>query len=98
LIPKLILLKDDEEDDPSYVFRLYEDDTDYVWVSLDTKYYSGPYQVTSSDPNVVKAKMENDYIHLKRISAGTATVTLKVNGAERSFKVKVDKFDPDLWD
>ena len=42
---------DDEEDDPSYVFRLDEDDTDYVGVYLDTKYYSGSYQVTSSDPN-----------------------------------------------
>ena len=42
--------------------------------------------------------MEDGDIKLKRISAGTATVTLKVNGAERAFKVKVDKFDPDLWD
>lgn len=40
-----------KEDNPSYVFRLYEADTNYVWVSLDTKYYSGSYQVTSSDPN-----------------------------------------------
>lgn len=100
MIPKLILLKDDEEDDPSYVFRLYEDDTDYVWVSLDTKYYSGPYQVTSSDPNVVTAEMDEDdedgdCITLKGISAGTATVTLKVNGAERSFKVEVDGDDDD---
>ena len=98
MIPKLILLKDDEEDDPSYVFRLDEDDTDYVWVSLDTEYYSGSYQVTSSDPHVVTAEMYDDLIILKGISAGTATVTVKVNGAERSFKVKVDKFDPDLWD
>lgn len=87
-----------KEDNPSYVFRLYEDDTDYVSVYLDTKYYSGSYQVTSSDPNVVTAEMDNDSIKLKGISAGTATVTLKVNGAERSFKVKVDKFDPDNWD
>ena len=87
-----------KEDNPSYVFRLYEDDTDYVWVSLDTKYYSGSYQVTSSDPNVVTAEMDDDSIKLKGISAGTATVTVKVNGAERSFKVKVDKFDPDYWE
>ena len=86
-----------KEDNPSYVFRLYEDDTDYVWVSLDTKYYSGSYQVTSSDPNVVTAEMDDDSIKLKGISAGTATVALKVNGAERSFKVKVDEYDDD-WD
>ena len=98
MITKLILLKDDEEDDPSYVRRLDVDETDDVWVSLDTEYYSGSYQVTSSDPNVVTAEMDDDSIKLKGISAGTATVTVKVNGAERSFKVKVDKFDPDLWD
>ena len=92
---------DYKEENHSYVLRFYGDeeyDYDSVDVFLDNKYYSGPYQVTSSDPNVVTAKMENGYIQLKRISGGTATVTLKVNGAERSFKVKVDKFDPDLWD
>ena len=91
-------MKDDEEDDPSYVFRLDEDDTDYVWVSLDTEHYTGSYQVTSSDPNVVTAEMDDDLIILKGISAGTATVTVKVNGAERSFKVKVDGYDDDDWD
>ena len=50
------------------------------------------------NPHVVTAEMDDDSIKLKGISAGTATVTVKVNGAERSFKVKVDKFDPDLWD
>ena len=89
---------DDEEDDPSYVFRLDEDDTDYVGVYLDTKYYSGSYQVTSSDPNVVTAEMDDDSIKLKGISGGTATVTLKVNGAERAFKVQVDGYDDDDWD
>ena len=89
---------DDEEDDPSYVFRLDEDDTDYVSVYLDTKYYSGSYQVTSSDPNVVTAEMDDDSIKLKGISGGTATVTLKVNGAERAFKVQVDGYDDDDWD
>lgn len=95
MIPKLILLKDDEEDDPSYVFRLDEDDTDYVGVYLDTEYYSGSYQVTSSDPHVVTAEMDDDSIKLKGISAGTATVTVKVNGAERSFNVEVDGDDDD---
>lgn len=89
---------DDEEDNPSYVFRLDEDDTDYVSVYLDTKYYSGSYQVTSSDPNVVTAEMDDDSIKLKGISGGTATVTLKVNGAERAFKVQVDGYDDDDWD
>ena len=87
-----------KEDNPSYVFRLDEDDTDYVGVYLDTKYYSGSYQVISSDPNVVTAEMDDDSIKLKGISAGTATVTLKVNGAERSFQVKVDGYDDDDWD
>ena len=40
-----------EDDEASYVHRLDEDDTDYVGVYLDTEYYSGSYQVTSSDPN-----------------------------------------------
>ncbi len=91
----------DEKENNSYVLRFYGDeeyDYDEVWFGLDNEYYSGPYQVTSSDPNVVTAKMDDGDILLKRISGGTATVTLKVNGAERSFKVKVDKFDPDLWD
>ena len=95
MITKLILLKDDEEDDPSYVRRLDVDETDDVWVSLDTEYYSGSYQVTSSDPHVVTAEMDDDSIKLKGISAGTATVTLKVNGAERSFNVEVDGDDDD---
>lgn len=86
-------MKDDEEDDPSYIFRFDEYDTDDVWVYLDNEYYSGPYQVTSSDPNVVTAEMYDDDIILKGISGGTATVTLKVNGAERSFKVQVDGYD-----
>lgn len=91
---------DEEEDDPSYVRRLDVDDTDYVSVSLDTEYYTGSYQVTSSDPNVVTAEMDEDdedgdCITLKGISAGTATVTVKVNGAERSFKVQVDGDDED---
>lgn len=89
---------DEEEDDPSYVRRLDVDDTDYVSVSLDTEYYTGSYQVTSSDPNVVTAEMDDeddDCITLKGISAGTATVTVKVNGAERSFKVQVDGDDED---
>lgn len=89
---------DDEGDDPSYVRRLYVDETDDVSVYLDTEYYSGSYQVTSSDPNVVTAEMDDDYILLKGISAGTATVTLKVNGAERAFKVQVDGYDDDDWD
>ena len=91
----------DEKENNSYVLRFYGDeeyDYDEVWFGLDNEYYSGPYQVTSSDPNVVTAEMDDDSILLKGISEGTATVTLKVNGAERSFKVKVDKFDPDLWD
>ena len=93
-------MKDDEEDDPSYVRRLDVDETDDVWVSLDTEYYSGSYQVTSSDPNVVTAEMDEDdedgdCITLKGISAGTATVTVKVNGAERSFNVEVDGDDDD---
>ena len=95
---KISFLWDDKEDDPSYVFRLDEDDTDYVGVYLDTEYYSGSYQVTSSDPNVVTAEMDDDSIKLKGISSGTATVTVKVNGAERSFKVKVDGYDDDDWD
>lgn len=98
MITKLILLKDDEEDDPSYVHRLDEDDTDYVGVYLDTEYYSGSYQVTSSDPHVVTAEMDGDCITVKSISAGTATVTLKVNGAERAFKVQVYGDDDDDWD
>jgi len=94
---------DYKEENHSYVLRFYGDeeyDYDSVDVFLDNKYYSGPYQVTSSDPNVVTAERDedDDCITLKGISAGTATVTVKVNGAERSFKVKVDKFDPDLWD
>lgn len=89
---------DDEGDDSSYVRRLYVDETDDVWVSLDTEYYSGSYQVTSSDPNVVTAEMGDECITLKGISAGTATVTLKVNGAERSFKVEVYGDDDDDWD
>ncbi len=92
---------DYKEENHSYVLRFDGDeeyDYDEVYVVLDNEYYSGPYQVTSSDPNVVTAKMDDGDILLKRISGGTATVTLKVNGAERSFKVKVDKFDPDLWD
>ena len=92
MITKLILLKDDEEDDPSYVRRLDVDETDDVWVSLDTEYYSGSYQVTS---HVVTAEMDDDSIKLKGISAGTATVTVKVNGAERSFNVEVDGDDDD---
>ena len=95
MITKLILLKDDEEDDPSYVRRLDVDETDDVWVSLDTEYYSGSYQVTSSDPHVVTAEMDDDSIKLKGISAGTATVTVMVNGAERSFNVEVDGDDDD---
>ena len=95
---KISFLWDDKEDDPSYVFRLDEDDTDYVGVYLDTEYYSGSYQVTSSDPNVVTAEMDDDSIKLKGISGGTATVTLKVNGAERAFKVQVDEFDDDYWE
>lgn len=86
---------DEDEVDPSYVRRLDVDETDDVWVSLDTEHYSGPYQVTSSDPNVVTAEMDDDSIKLKGISAGTATVTVKVNGAERSFQVKVDGDDDD---
>ena len=74
------------------------DETDDVWVSLDTEYYSGSYQVTSSDPNVVTAEMDDDSIKLKGISSGTATVTLKVNGAERAFKVQVYGDDDDDWD
>lgn len=95
---------DEDEVDPSYVRRLDVDETDDVWVSLDTEHYSGPYQVTSSDPHVVTAEMDDeddedgDCITLKGISAGTATVTLKVNGAERSFKVEVDGDDDDDWD
>lgn len=95
---KISFLWDDKEDDPSYVFRLDEDDTDYVGVYLDTEYYSGSYQVTSSDPNVVTAEMDDDSIKLKGISSGTATVTLKVNGAERAFKVQVYGDDDDDWD
>ena len=88
---------DEDEVDPSYVRRLDVDETDDVWVSLDTEYYSGSYQVTSSDPNVVTAERDedDDCITLKGISAGTATVTVKVNGAERSFKVQVYGDDED---
>ena len=86
---------DEDKVDPSYVFGLDEDDTEYVSVSLDTENYSGSYQVTSSDPNVVTAEMDDDRIKLKSISGGTATVTLKVNGAERSFKVHVYGDDDD---
>ena len=56
-------------------------------------------QMTSPSPetkeHVDLFEMEDGDIQLKGISAGTATVTLKVNGAERSFKVEVDGDDDD---
>lgn len=80
------------------------DEYDYISVSVEPNRYSGTIEVTSSNPSVVNAVV--DYydggygsIQLNYLSGGTATITVKANGVEKSFNVNVigDDEDEEDW-
>lgn len=58
------------------------------------KVYSGGYEVTSSNPDVVQAEVTYDEyagyrLELNYLKAGTATITLSAGGMKETFNVKV---------
>lgn len=79
------------------------DEYDYISVSVEPNKYSGTIEVTSSNPSVVSATAEYEgwgygSVQLNYLSAGTSTITVKANGVEKSFNVKVVDYDEDEED
>ena len=79
------------------------DEYDSIYAYVSPEHYSGGYEVTSSNPSVVNVSYEEYsdgelYISLEYLSAGTSTITVKANGVEKSFNVKVVDYDEDEED
>lgn len=82
-----------------------EYDSEPMGIYLEPLHYSGKLEVISSNPKVVKAEFEEssgDYsdwgydevvLRVYGQKAGTATITIKGDGFERSFDVEVDTWD-----
>lgn len=66
-----------------------------IWLNIEPEHYSGPLSVTSSNPDVVSAGISydswNPYAEIELIyhKIGTATITVKVDGVEKSYNVLV---------
>lgn len=90
-----------EWDDAKYdsATNTLEENLSYEYRTLDIiptpKVYSGSYEVTSSNPDVVQAEVTyNEFVggyslELKYLKAGTATITLSAGGMKETFNVKV---------
>lgn len=100
-------------DDPDYESSSFDkstntktvdlwDEYDSIYAYVSPEHYSGGYEVTSSNPSVVSVSYEEYsdgelYISLEYLSAGTSTITVKANGVEKSFNVKVVDYDEEDW-
>lgn len=91
----------DYYDDKSNCVMIFDGDVG-VYLTLEPLHYSGKLEVTSSNPKMVKAKLtEMDgepYVILSQQQVltgkiGTATITIKGDGRERSFDVEVLPWD-----
>ena len=72
----------------------YYEEYSEIWMEPTPYKYSGSYEVTSSNPDVVSAKIKTDewggqYLTLEYLKAGTSTITIRAGEFQKSFIIKV---------